>query len=264
MTTYSIDKTNKLIDLNGDKTNFKCSFQCKSENGEDFDVAVTDQNTLDNETLNYQKTLNGSLSKTFTSNNNIYQNHFLVLKSEYPTNVIVTIDLQEVHRKMPSDEEIRKLDMLQQQVEQFEQHTDSVEPKYNYTRIFLCCLVGIGLISIAYYFYTIKKETSSPEPNLYLDLEQKIDDILKSSNEEVVSLQPEMTPVLSPSYTEVASPENIISSPIRSPNYLSAYNSPVREASSPDNNISNTIHEKLMDKPPSHTNFTFQNRNRRM
>jgi len=244
MTTYSVDKTNKLIDLNGDKTNFRCSFKCESENGEDFYVAVADQNTLDNETLNYT-TSKGRLAKTFTSNNNIYQNHFLVLKSDSPSNVTVTIDLQELPTKMPSDEEVRKLEMIQQQAEQecVEQNTGSVEPKYNYTRIFLFCLVGIGLISLVYYIYTPKKESSSPAYGLDRDLETKIDDILKSSNE--VLLQPVIKP-LSPSYTTVPTPENI-SSPIRSPMYSPEYASPEREAS-PGNNISNTIHEKLMEK----------------
>ncbi len=256
MATYSITKTNKLIDLNGDKTNFVCSFDCRSENGQDFYVAVADQTTLDNEedAIQYRKSTNGVISNTFTSDNNIYQNHFLVLKSDEPCDVIVTINLKELPKKLPTEEQIRKLEMIKQQVdEEFTgSDTQPTEKKYNWTRIFLVCLVVIGLLSVIYYFYSKRQETVEN------DLEIKIDNILKIKPEEMdlnpVSLdyvsQPppsESVVVSSPvKQLKPGSPVLDIDYDVRSPSPVVSSNSS-REVS-PENSISKKIHEKLMEK----------------
>jgi hypothetical protein len=259
MTTYSIGKTNKLIDLNGDKTNFMCSFRCESENGDDFLVAVADQTTLDNEdTLNYSQSKNGVISKTFTSDNNIYQNHFLALKADSPCDLTVHIDLKELPKKMPSEEEVRKLEMIKRQFDREQEQEAEVAPpptesKYNWTRIFLFCLVGIGLVSVVYYLYNKNKNNKYQEVDL--DLDKKINDILNDNSVNDLLHQPEVKSPLRVEDLSVKSySPDVIPSPIRSPSPISYSHSPdspitySHSPASPENTISKSIHEKLMDK----------------
>jgi hypothetical protein len=268
MTTYSITKTNKLIDLNGDKTNFVCSFECRSENGEDFYTSVVDQTTLDNEEdgIHYSKSINGVASNTFTSNNNIYQNHFLVLKADEPCEVLVNINVKELPKKLPSEDEIRKLEMIKQQVDEEynmpEPPPEVVveEKKYNWMRIFLFSLVAIGVVSGIYYLYN--KRSTKPTPEI--DIETKIDDLLRlsDSSNDVMDIKPVDTESLlsrsSPPPVKISPPPKLSSpSPIRQSPIIdydvvqSPIQSPVRSAStyeSPENSISKKIHEKLMEK----------------
>lgn len=252
MTTYSITRTNKLIDLNGDKTNFVCSFECRSVNGDDFYTAVVDQTTLDNEEdgIPYKKSTNGVVTNTFTSENNIYQNHFLVLKSDDPCEVVVNINLKELPKKLPSEEEIRKLEMIKQQLdEEYQPPQPTFEEKrtYNWTRIFLICLVIIGILSVIYYFYN-KKQTKT-ESETYNDLDKNVDEVLKLLTP--VDVDPPIINterVISPSPVKRSSPSPVViesrpHSPIGSPT------SPVFSTNnSPENDISKKIHEKLMEK----------------
>ena len=52
---YQIGSIMKLIDLNKDTTNFDLSFQVTAENGNDFEMAIFDQSTLDEGDIKYQK-----------------------------------------------------------------------------------------------------------------------------------------------------------------------------------------------------------------
>jgi hypothetical protein len=254
MATYSITKTNKLIDLNGDKTNFVCSFECRSENEQDFYVAVADQTTLDNEedAIQYKKSINGVVSSTFTSDNNIYQNHFLVLKSDEPCDVFVTINLKELPKKLPTEEQIKKLEMIKQQIdEEYTPDSQPVEKKYNWTRIFFVCLVIIGILSVVYYFYSKRKQT------VETNLETKIDNILKLQPSEM-DLNPVSLDYIS-SPVEASSPVKPVKtgSPVIDIDYDTFVRSPSPVVSpvvassrdaSPENSISKKIHEKLMEK----------------
>lgn len=98
----SLGKTKRLIDLNKSYTNFKLTFNVVSENQEDFFLAVVDQKTLDevaDSDIEY-KLANGSLSGSVVSDKNIYQNYFLILKSENPVNVNVEINIEELPKKI--------------------------------------------------------------------------------------------------------------------------------------------------------------------
>ena len=92
MKTYTVSKVKQLIDLNGDSINFDITFKVTSRKGEPFQILVVDQSTLDNNTeLKYKTITNGSISGKIQQNKNIYQNHFLILRSENPCECDVEI-----------------------------------------------------------------------------------------------------------------------------------------------------------------------------
>lgn len=91
VTSYSISKIKKLIDLNHDMINFKVSFSLHSELP--FYMVIINQNTLDNtetDKLQYhyvEKYISGDI----VSDKNIYQNYYIVLKADNPTVVVVNL-----------------------------------------------------------------------------------------------------------------------------------------------------------------------------
>jgi flagellar biosynthesis GTPase FlhF len=96
---YTTGKVQQLVDLNEDLTNFKLRFNLTSKNGEEFDMAITDQYTIDNnnEDIVFKRVKN-TISGTIVSDKNVFQNHFLILKSagEKPADVEVVINKQEI------------------------------------------------------------------------------------------------------------------------------------------------------------------------
>ena len=96
---YKTSRVQQLIDLNEDLTNFKLRFNLTSKNNEEFDMAIADQYTIDNspEEIVFKKVKN-TISGTIVSDKNVFQNHFLILKSsgENPAEVEVLINKQEI------------------------------------------------------------------------------------------------------------------------------------------------------------------------
>jgi hypothetical protein len=92
-------RVQQLIDLNEDLTNFKLRFTLNSKNGEEFDMAIADQYTIDNspEEIVFKKVKN-TISGTIVSDKDVFQNHFLILKSsgENKAEVEVSINKQEI------------------------------------------------------------------------------------------------------------------------------------------------------------------------
>jgi hypothetical protein len=81
--THQVGKIKKLIDLNGDTTNFDITFRVASRNKEPFDILVVDQTTLDNNpSLEYKKVENGAISGNVIQDKNVYQNYFIILKAD--------------------------------------------------------------------------------------------------------------------------------------------------------------------------------------
>ena len=103
MTTYQLSNIKQLIDLNGDAVNFNLNFDVTATNGETFKALVVTQETLDsNQNLNYQ-TAKGSISGSINSDQGQYQNYFLVLKADQPTEVIVSINIEHLPDSMISN-----------------------------------------------------------------------------------------------------------------------------------------------------------------
>lgn len=96
MVLYQIDNIKKLVDLNNNLTNFELTFVAKSIDNKEYEAIVVDQTTLDkNNELNYKK-VRGEISGKVVSNKNIYQNYFLILRSDTPCSVDVNINIIEI------------------------------------------------------------------------------------------------------------------------------------------------------------------------
>jgi len=91
----------QLVDLNGDITNFELTFTAKSQDGSPFEALVVDQTTLDsNPSLEYKKA-EGTISGNIISDKGVYQNYFLLLKSDSITECDVSIEIKEISERKP-------------------------------------------------------------------------------------------------------------------------------------------------------------------
>ena len=87
----------KLVDLNGETTNFDLTLNATSKDNSEFEVVVVDQNTLDNSPeLEFRQTSGGTMSANIISDKNVYQNYFLVLRAVQPTEIEIIITKQEI------------------------------------------------------------------------------------------------------------------------------------------------------------------------
>lgn len=95
--TYQITKTKKLIDLNGDMTNFDISFKVTSRDNKPYDILVVDQSTLDNENSKLQyKRVQGEISGNVSSDKNQFQNYYLILKADEPCECDIELTKKEL------------------------------------------------------------------------------------------------------------------------------------------------------------------------
>jgi hypothetical protein len=96
-TSHTIGKIKQLIDLNGDNTNFDLSFTVTCQDDTPFHLLVVDQTTLDNTPELQYKEVNGTISGNIVADKNIYQNYFLILKSENTC----TVDIERTLKVLP-------------------------------------------------------------------------------------------------------------------------------------------------------------------
>ena len=94
--TLNLSNIKQLVDLNKDKVNFELDFQVESSEGVPFEALVVTQEMLDSESpLEYQKA-NGIISGKIVSDKNIYQNYFLILKSDTPVECKVMTNIKDI------------------------------------------------------------------------------------------------------------------------------------------------------------------------
>jgi hypothetical protein len=127
-TTYNLTSIKQLIDLNGDKVNFEVQFKIDAKNGETFDALVVTQEMIDSGgDLNYQKA-EGSIGGNIISDKGQYQNYLLLLKAEKPTEVIVTIQLNE----LPPPQQPVPQQPVPQQPSNYPPNYSQPQPNYPY------------------------------------------------------------------------------------------------------------------------------------
>jgi hypothetical protein len=111
--TLTLGNMRQLVDLNGDSTNFEISFKVTCNDDTPFYLLVVDQYTLDNnEELEYKKVKN-SISGNIVTDENIYQNYFLILKSDTPC----VVDIELTKKDLPTTV--------------FDEHQIDIEPEIN-------------------------------------------------------------------------------------------------------------------------------------
>jgi hypothetical protein len=124
-----------------------------------FDVVVVDQTTLDNNNNLEFKRATGTISGNIVSDNNVYQNYFLCLKSENSCQIEILIDKKEIQPRSPQIPQLPQLQQSQLQQSQLQQSqfankSESLE-KTNWKMIYIAIVVIVGA-GILYYLY--KKE----------------------------------------------------------------------------------------------------------
>jgi len=159
--TYKVNQQKQLVDLNGQSVNFDLNFQAVSTNGEPFEILVVDQATLDSHNnLQYKIAEEGKISGNVLSDKNIYQNYFLVLKSDNECEVKITIDKKEIKPIIQFEEKYQPPLNNNYIYPPTTQQLVPVQPtpktggsswKIIIFIIFLLCGIGVG-----YYFYQKK------------------------------------------------------------------------------------------------------------
>lgn len=194
---YKLSKIKQLIDLNGDLVNFDLTFSVKASDGSNFEALVVTQEQIDSgEPLEYKKA-DGSISGSIVADKDLYQNYFLLLKSENPVECEVTIDVNNVpqeqvlqqkrkiqeqmlyNENIQKENEINQQMLEQQRLEHFDNNLNSISDSekissnsINWRLIFLVGLLLIGLY-LAWSFYTKRlsplPSTSDNKPSIISD-----------------------------------------------------------------------------------------------
>ena len=157
--THQVGKIKKLIDLNGDTTNFDITFRVSSKNKEPFDILVVDQTTLDNNpSLEYKKVENGAISGNVVQDKNVYQNYFIILKSENPCDCDVEIVKKEIPKAPPPPQ------AMQQMAPSPLKNSGGKKSENGFSMVKILFILGaIAVLGVAFYLYS-KKSNEKPDP----------------------------------------------------------------------------------------------------
>jgi hypothetical protein len=181
---YHITGTKTLVDINKDTTNFEAEIIVRGTT--DFSVCILSQTELDNGKIDYKK-IDKKIYRDFISNlNNIYQNYFLVLKSENPQDVEVVIKLKTlpvtqmdrppVPQMIPPPMDNRGEELPMMIPQQHIQSVNESEPKSGTNMWKIIFYVAIAIIAayFIYHFFIAKKvkksSTEIPQLEPSLDL----------------------------------------------------------------------------------------------
>ena len=155
----------KLVDLNGETTNFELTFNATSKDNSEFEVVVVDQNTLDNNPdLEFRPTSGGTMSANIISDKDVYQNYFLVLRAVQPTEVDIIIRKKEIppnsiHLENSSPQQQQQQYIPQEPIQQPKQ-TVIKNKGWSTTKIlFIVLIVAVG--GFLLYNYLFKKKVSN-------------------------------------------------------------------------------------------------------
>ena len=96
----TVSNKKQLVDLNGDNVNFQVEVKVVPKSKGVYQAALVRQTDLDQGNIQYQ-TFDKQFSARVENTDNIYQNHFLCLKSDTELPVTVTIDRKELGRIEP-------------------------------------------------------------------------------------------------------------------------------------------------------------------
>lgn len=161
--TYTLGKIKQLIDLNGDSTNFDLSFKVTCHDNTPFYLLVVDQTTLDNTPELKYKEATGSISGNIVADKNIYQNYFLILKSDKTCNVDVeltkkvlpkTPNFPEPNQQVPTGEHM-PVDPRQVRRSNVP-HVSSKKSEINWKKIGLIALVVVVGLGVLWWLYKRK------------------------------------------------------------------------------------------------------------
>lgn len=154
--TYNVNNIKQLIDLNDDTVNFDLLFKATCHDDTPFDLLVVDQQTLDKpEQLKY-KEVKKSISGSIISDKNIFQNYYLILKSDKPC----IVDVEITKKILPPSPDIQpSLPDIQQNL-----LADNKKSSFSWKKICLLTVVIIAGVILLWYFYNQKNKKDLAEP----------------------------------------------------------------------------------------------------
>lgn len=167
--THKIGKIKKLIDLNGNMTNFELNFTVSNKDNKEFNIIVVDQTSLDSGLELEYKKVKGSINGNLVADKNIYQNYFLILKADEECDCEVTLDINELPEQITKEqEEIEEINETQHKPSL---RSSSNNKKFNWLSIKRILLIICLLFSIycVYHFYFRKNETVIINNEEYID-----------------------------------------------------------------------------------------------
>ena len=179
--TVKVTNRQQLIDLNDDTVNFDLTFTATAKNGEEFEVVVVDQSTLDNNpNIEFKKAI-GSISGNIISDKNVYQNYFLCLKAPQPCEVEIDIVKKEIPPQLPVNTPFKPPNDNLPMVPQKKDSTN--------WKMIIIVLIVIGGGILLYYMYSKKNklesslniELTSSESNILPEI-PKIDNNTPNNN----------------------------------------------------------------------------------
>lgn len=167
--TLTLDKVRQLVDLNGELTNFVARFIITPKTDAPYEYTIASQTMLDNsETLNFLPA-KGPVQKEFSIEEDLYQNHFLVLKSNSPHEVDIIIQREALPSKVVANPAATAQAVVVA--------PQPVEPPF-YKQTWFQLLMVCAAIAVGYYLYNkyfskkvdvspsseVKKYNFSPAP----------------------------------------------------------------------------------------------------
>jgi len=158
---YNIANRQTLVDLNGDSINFKLDFQVGNKDNKEFEMLVVTQSTLDSgKPIEYKK-VQGSMSGNMLSDKNVYQNYYLILRAQEPTEITVELNFEKLPDVIPKDQQYTPHSpetLKPPQPQPQPQPQQSVKKKGNslLIKIFIGVAI-IGALAAAYYLFFYKR-----------------------------------------------------------------------------------------------------------
>lgn len=175
MPVINVSHIIRLVELNKEnEINFDLDFNLKSKNGEQFQILITDQKTLDeedNSNLQYQ-TVNGSISGTMKSDKNIYKKYILVLKSQNPCEVDVNFNINLLPDYIQQPEDLKPVEMVpDNNYNNYNDNNKESTISWRLILIFIVILLGIFFI-----FYIYKKDKVSCDNDMNVCINNNLKD----------------------------------------------------------------------------------------
>ena len=154
---YQINRIQQLIDLNQDSTNFKLNFTCESTNPKDkYQAIVISQSELDNSTNLDFKDVTKEIGGDLVVDKNIYQNYFLILKSEMPCEIKVTINKEEI----PPNTTIQPVSPNKKETFNL---NNSKKKTFLSSSTFLWIVVGVIALVLIYFIFFTEEKSKTPQ-----------------------------------------------------------------------------------------------------
>lgn len=91
--SYVLNQTNQLVDINDTYPSFSTMYNISCDNMQDtFEYAIVNQSMLDNNQIYFKKST-GIIEDSFSSNNTVFENWYLVLKATKDTPCKVSLEI---------------------------------------------------------------------------------------------------------------------------------------------------------------------------